>query len=744
MKVLVQLREIVGGTKRCWILVCMMVGLVSVQGQNIVATSAQNANVGDFVDSVLIGNGVTISNVKFNGQGGAIASNQIGTFYSNGFGGLGMAKGLLLTTGSVAVAPGPNSIEECFSPATSIYYDTVMSAYTCNTIGGCATLDFDFVCDANHVKFNYVFASEEYPEYVCSEFNDLFAFLITGPNATTSVEETRNMAVIPGSATPSDPDGTIVAINTINSGESGANASTDTCELGYSMYYVANDQYAEGIQYDGYTTKLTAEADIIPNTVYHMHISICNISDDKYDSGVFLEGNSFSRPEYGLTIEGQAVESETDTIVLCISDTVHMEAMGDGESTVASWVIDNTMVDDSTFTVAVKFDEAGDHTVKVLMHNTTADTSWTDTLLSIVHITPERVYVDTVMACSEYTWNGITCSESGTYTLKHTMEGCDSIETMQLYINPTYNDTIEAILCEGKTMTIGTNQYSTAGTYTEHLLSIDQCDSTVTMVLTMVEQPYVSIITDTLCRTEQYELRAETDAEYIRWTAIPNDASLQGQENEYTVRVAPSTTTTYIAYVDHGAIAMCPQSDSIHIARLHNIKAKIKAIPSLLHIDDLNYTAYDITLGNVKSRTWYIDEQRQLEQGKSMARTANPEADSLVLMLAVDNGQCVDTAHMTIPIYNVGLTAPNVFTPQRETNNRFMFGLKGVIEATVNIYDRSGRLVYSSPDASFGWDGTDLNGQECHQGDYVWKVEYRTEDYPNRKQVKVGTVALIK
>ncbi len=69
-------------------------------------------------------------------------------------------------------------------------------------------LTIHFTPTGNQVRFSYVFASEEYNEYVGSEYNDLFAFFVGG----------TNYAVLPGTSTP-------VAINNVNCGSSSIRSS---------------------------------------------------------------------------------------------------------------------------------------------------------------------------------------------------------------------------------------------------------------------------------------------------------------------------------------------------------------------------------------------------------------------------------------------------------------------------------------------------------------------------------------
>ena len=42
-------------------------------------------------------------------------------------------------------------------------------------------LEFDFRPISDQVSFQYVFGSEEYQSYTCSQYNDIFGFFISGP-----------------------------------------------------------------------------------------------------------------------------------------------------------------------------------------------------------------------------------------------------------------------------------------------------------------------------------------------------------------------------------------------------------------------------------------------------------------------------------------------------------------------------------------------------------------------------------
>ncbi len=105
---------------------------------------------------------------------------------------------------------------------------------------------------------------------------------------------------------------------------------------------------------------------------------------------------------------------------------------------------------------------------------------------------------------STYTENGFNASEAGTYTQNlQTINGCDSIITLNLTVNPVENTNLTAAICEGTTYTENGFNVSEAGTYTQNLQTINGCDSTVTLNLTV--NPIIdTTITAAICEGTTY------------------------------------------------------------------------------------------------------------------------------------------------------------------------------------------------------------------------------------------------
>ncbi|MEI8204892.1 MAG: immunoglobulin domain-containing protein, partial [Bacteroidota bacterium] len=97
-------------------------------------------------------------------------------------------------------------------------------------------------------------------------------------------------------------------------------------------------------------------------------------------------------------------------------------------------------------------------------------------------------------------------SISGTYydTLVTSL-GCDSIITTNLTVGVIQQDTINPIICQGETLTIGTHNYSISGTYTDTLATSMGCDSILTIHLTVQEKQQVSL-NPTICLGDTFKV----------------------------------------------------------------------------------------------------------------------------------------------------------------------------------------------------------------------------------------------
>ncbi len=245
------------------------------------------------VENFLIGKGVQVSNVTLGAQ---TSISQLGTF-SNSNSNLGLSNGILLSTGwaqDVSIS-GQNFNNGFTSTGINcpggiaglcLAGDADLDAIVGTTTKDAAVLEFDFVPLSDTIRFRYVFASEEYNEYTCSQFNDVFAFLLNGPGFSNT-----NIAKIPNTNTP-------VAINTVNNGFVGVNGAVANCtggngSLSYSNFFIDN-WGGSFIQFDGMTTIFEAFAVVQPCQTYHIKLAIADAVDGAFDSAVFLEGNSFS------------------------------------------------------------------------------------------------------------------------------------------------------------------------------------------------------------------------------------------------------------------------------------------------------------------------------------------------------------------------------------------------------------------------------------------------------------------
>jgi gliding motility-associated-like protein len=262
----------------------LLLAVSALCGSSLFAQSLQvtGANTPPFtpnnlISNIFLGQGVEVTNITYNGDPIAVG------YFTGGESVIGIERGIVMTTGRAsgnAGTPGSNGVGSAFAN-NSNNGGTVepdldnLSALPLNDV---AVYSITFIPTSDTLRFNYCFGSEEYPEYGCSDFNDIFGFFIQGPGFTAPT----NIASIPNTWLP-------VSINNIHP----TNPGNPNCGPVNIQYYNANTNTNNQPVYDGFTDVFTAQAVVIPCQPYTIKLAIADVSDAAFDSGVFLEAKSF-------------------------------------------------------------------------------------------------------------------------------------------------------------------------------------------------------------------------------------------------------------------------------------------------------------------------------------------------------------------------------------------------------------------------------------------------------------------
>lgn len=260
---------------------------IAVMGLTAVPTAASALTSGEIaggattasVMAKLLGGGVSASGIQRVGNAA-----QFATFTTGSAADIGFDSGVIMSTGTAAQAAGPNSLDN-YTPSGVVGTSTgfngpgdasvaaAAGTTTANTHDA-AVMEFDFVPTGKQITFNYVFASEEYPEYVGQGFNDAFTFLVNGVSC----------ASVPGTTTP-------VSINNVNRT---SNASQYRDNALYARNSSVRRTAPFNVAYDGLTKVFSCTAAVREGETNHVKLAIADVGDTQLDSAVFLQANSFT------------------------------------------------------------------------------------------------------------------------------------------------------------------------------------------------------------------------------------------------------------------------------------------------------------------------------------------------------------------------------------------------------------------------------------------------------------------
>jgi len=224
-------------------------------------------------------------------------------------------------------------------------------------------LSFDFIPTTNQVAFQYAFASDEYPEWVNTVFNDVFAFWVTDANG----QQTNCATVRQTAGDPNAPQ-VPVAINNINdSNPVQSPAPTSMRPDLFRPNYVGSSTI--DLESDGITKVLTCQAAVTSGAVNHMRLAIADSSDGIYDSNVFIKASSLvsnAKPvaDLGLDItqQGSAASSSPATVQASVeghdpngAPLSYSIAWGDGSTSGPSSLSGETSLASHTYAYAGEY-----------------------------------------------------------------------------------------------------------------------------------------------------------------------------------------------------------------------------------------------------------------------------------------------------------------------------------------------------------------------------------------------------
>ncbi|RMG80941.1 MAG: hypothetical protein D6714_13790, partial [Bacteroidetes bacterium] len=247
------------------------------------------------IKNIFLGEGIEVVDVQFDGN-----PQQVG-FFNHGEDEIGLERGIIMTTGRASSAGNDFGADGTGSDFASTdlggnLQDPDLTSIATSSVNDAVRFTITFRPAADTLRFRYVFASEEYPEWACNTFNDVFGFFISGPGLSGPYQNGgENIALVPGT-------NQAVSINNVHP-QNGA-----MCPPSFEQFYHDNNLMPTQPVYDGFLDVFTAQAVVVPCEEYTIKLTIADIGDHIFDSGVFLEAKSFGTGR----LEVQATTASVD------------------------------------------------------------------------------------------------------------------------------------------------------------------------------------------------------------------------------------------------------------------------------------------------------------------------------------------------------------------------------------------------------------------------------------------------
>ena len=663
-----------------------------------------------YVNDILLGEGIEATNIEFTGsptQAGEITGFNLDEFP--------IEEGLILST---EVANNPANVDSgCFDDmimdgqevsgdndllniANSVP-PLIGQNFTVSSVNDICVIEFDFVATGDSIRFNYVFGSDEYLEWVNSAFNDIFGFFLSGPGIDGPyLDDAINLAEVPDSD-PQLPI-TISSVNNITNG----------------TFYIDNPGNNILCQ-DGYTVKLTAKSAVQCGETYHIRLAIADGTDTALESIVILEAGSFQ--SNGANIQASAsiggapvflgdsvvVEGCNEAAFTVIrplgttADTLDLFISGTAESGVDFVPIDTAIV--------MEVGQTEQQIVLEVIDDNLPEGAETVTL--------EYVYVN---LCGDTTIASATLiiqdPDPLTVQVPDEVALCPPVEISAL-VTQGYAPFLFGWSTGDSSSTI---QYDDLEPTTIFLTVTDVCNDSLVIPIDLVNPTplEVAIIQedDPYCPGDPVQLSTEvlTGSGTVNWSwqANPHLTNVSGG----SATASPPTSETF--YVD--AEDACGQTDEAAWTVQMPLYDPIVS-------DGVTFCTNQAGVLGVEGGTFLYtfdglngaplnaetDSSVVFTNGTgSMFVGLSPTAVTVVI-----TDECATSIEVDVVVEACETIVPNIFTPNNDgENDRFVIeGIEGYPGSSVRIFNRWGGEVYTDPNYDSTWDG-----DGCSDGTYYY------------------------
>ncbi|HEX2535309.1 MAG TPA: gliding motility-associated C-terminal domain-containing protein, partial [Chitinophagaceae bacterium] len=358
-----------------------------------------------------------------------------------------------------------------------------------------------------------------------------------------------------------------------------------------------------------------------------------------------------------------------------------------------------------------------------------------------VHLTVRPQPRTTVRAsiCSGATYtlpSGRVVSAAGIYaeTLT-TAEGCDSVVTTELAVQPLLRSSVTATICSGAYYTLPSGRRATtAGTHLDTLRYRTGCDSVIT-TLNLIVTPRSSGITPgrrAVCAGDTTRLTLHGGDRYT-WL-LPGYTPGAGPAS---IVVRANVTSTYSAIIHNAA---CALDDTVYVT----VTANPLPVPVVEKSNDVNCTLGIARLRASGGLRYQWTPAESLDRADIPNPMATPDATTVYTVRVTSDKGCTAEGQVEVQrLPGPGMfELPNAYTPNGDGKND-CFGVQTwgkVTNLKFTVFSRWGEVLFETTDPRICWNGI-YKGKALPTGVYVYVIEATTQCGPVRRK---GTITLIR